>query len=57
MVWAAVIQVYIYKTSECGNYANGPMCAPVALNVWTQSGSYILMCVAMAQLRHFELLN
>ncbi|KAG8899287.1 hypothetical protein FRB99_006823 [Tulasnella sp. 403] len=43
MVWAAVIQYYIYQRSECGYYANGNKCAPTDLNVWTQSGSYILI--------------
>ncbi|KAG8852952.1 hypothetical protein FRB96_008471 [Tulasnella sp. 330] len=46
MVWAAVIQLYIYRDSECGKYANGPKCAPVSLNVWVQSGSYILIALS-----------
>ncbi|KAI6039114.1 POT family-domain-containing protein [Pisolithus marmoratus] len=48
MVWAAVVQHYIYKTNPCGYYAatcvdsNGnPMVSP--LNVWIQSGSYVLI--------------
>lgn len=43
MIWAAVIQVYIYRRSECGKFANGAECAPVDISVWTQSGSYILL--------------
>ncbi|KAG9018264.1 hypothetical protein FRB90_011718 [Tulasnella sp. 427] len=43
MVWAAVVQYYIYQRSPCGYYANGPTCDPAPLNVWIQSGSYILI--------------
>lgn len=43
MVWAAVVQYYIYQRSPCGYYANDPSCAPAPLNVWIQSGSYILI--------------
>jgi POT family proton-dependent oligopeptide transporter len=44
MVWAAVVQHYIYKTSPCGYSANdctGDMSSP--LNVWIQTGSYVLI--------------
>ncbi|KAG6329500.1 hypothetical protein ID866_9589, partial [Astraeus odoratus] len=48
MIWAAVVQHYIYKTNPCGYYAgtcvdpNGyPLVSP--LNVWTQTGSYVLI--------------
>ncbi|KAF8314556.1 PTR2-domain-containing protein [Cantharellus anzutake] len=42
MVWAAVVQYYIYQTSPCGYQANS--CdTPSHLNVWIQSGSYILI--------------
>ncbi|KAF9496293.1 peptide transporter PTR2A [Pleurotus eryngii] len=44
MIWAAVVQHYIYKTSPCGNFAadcKAPNVSP--LNVWIQSGSYILV--------------
>jgi len=40
MVWAAVVQHYIYKTSPCGVHANdctGTNTSP--LNVWIQTGS------------------
>jgi len=58
MVWAAVIQHYIYKKSECGNYAAGLlpiaqggngediMCAPVDINVWAQTGAYVLIAIS-----------
>ena len=48
MVWAAVVQHYIYKTNPCGyaaatcKDANGdPLVSP--LNVWIQTGSYVLI--------------
>ncbi|KAJ7859794.1 PTR2-domain-containing protein [Mycena olivaceomarginata] len=48
MVWAAVVQHYIYKTNPCGNRAatcadeNGvQIISP--LNVWIQTGSYVLI--------------
>ncbi|KAL4063881.1 POT family-domain-containing protein [Scleroderma yunnanense] len=48
MVWAAVVQHYIYKTNPCGYYAGtcvdaegNPLVSP--LNVWIQTGSYILI--------------
>jgi len=46
MVWAAVIQAYIYKYSECGSNAAGEGCAPVSISVWAQSGSYILIALS-----------
>ncbi|GLB40829.1 putative POT family protein [Lyophyllum shimeji] len=48
MVWAAVVQHYIYKTNPCG-YSAGT-CADAEgnalvspLNVWIQTGSYVLI--------------
>ncbi|KAJ3575009.1 hypothetical protein NP233_g1373 [Leucocoprinus birnbaumii] len=44
MVWAAVLQHYIYKTSPCGYSASdctGDHTSP--LNVWIQTGSYVLI--------------
>jgi proton-dependent oligopeptide transporter, POT family len=45
MIWAAVVQHYIYKTSPCGKSAatclddaQRPLTSP--LNVWIQSGRY-----------------
>jgi len=46
MVWACVIQWYIYRQSECGNYASGTHCAPVGINVWAQTGCYILIALS-----------
>ncbi|KAH0833178.1 POT family-domain-containing protein [Lanmaoa asiatica] len=52
MIWAAVVQHYIYKagclTNPCGDYAGtcvdsqgNPLVSP--LNVWIQTGSYVLI--------------
>jgi POT family proton-dependent oligopeptide transporter len=46
MVWAAVIQSYIYKESECGSNASGEGCAHAPINVWAQTGSYILIAIS-----------
>lgn len=53
MIWSAVVQYYIYQTSPCGYEAN--TCADAAgkalpshLNVWIQSGAYILMYVTLS---------
>lgn len=48
MVWAAVLQYYIYKTSPCGSEANdcfkpNGAIRPSPLNVWTQTGIYVLI--------------
>ncbi|ESK96752.1 oligopeptide transporter [Moniliophthora roreri MCA 2997] len=48
MAWAAVIQHYIYKTNPCGYFVStckdaGGNAIVSSLNVWTQSGSYILI--------------
>ncbi|THU85118.1 PTR2-domain-containing protein [Dendrothele bispora CBS 962.96] len=44
MVWASVVQHYIYKTSPCGDQANSLDCEAVSpLNVWIQTGSYVLI--------------
>jgi len=52
MVWAAVVQHYIYKTTPChNNYASecldsdgNLLVSP--LNVWIQTGSYVLIAVS-----------
>ena len=45
MIWAAVIQYYIYTTTECGYYTND--CEVVSpLNVWSQTGAYVLVGLA-----------
>ncbi|KAH7318574.1 POT family-domain-containing protein [Stachybotrys elegans] len=46
MVWATVVQYYIYQESECGNHASGEDCQPAAINVWAQTGSYVLIALA-----------
>jgi POT family proton-dependent oligopeptide transporter len=48
MTWAAVVQHYIYKTSPCGYEAatctdEAGNALPSPLNVWIQTGSYILI--------------
>lgn len=42
MVWAAVLQHYIYKTSNCGKYAGGDGCVS-PLSVWIQIGPYFFI--------------
>ncbi|KAK0199819.1 POT family-domain-containing protein [Desarmillaria ectypa] len=45
MVWAAVVQHYIYQTNPCGYYA--ATCDETStLNVWIQSGSYVLVGIS-----------
>jgi len=51
MIWAAVVQHYVYKTSPCGysageckDDAGHALVSP--LNVWIQSGSYILIAIS-----------
>lgn len=39
MVWAAVVQNYIYNHNPCGNHpseplANGDSCEPAAISIW-----------------------
>ncbi|KZV82206.1 hypothetical protein EXIGLDRAFT_713525 [Exidia glandulosa HHB12029] len=52
MIWAAVVQHYVYKTNPCGNQAatctgpDGETPAVSPLNVWIQSGSYILIAIS-----------
>lgn len=45
MVWAAVVQHYVYKTSACGDYA-GECDTTSPLNVWIQTGSYVLVALS-----------
>jgi POT family proton-dependent oligopeptide transporter len=63
MIWACVIQYYIYKTNECGYYANGVLadgteveCPNSPINMWAQSGSYILIAFSeiMASITSLE---
>ncbi|KAH9919966.1 peptide transporter PTR2A [Epithele typhae] len=51
MVWAAVLQHYIYKTSPCGYEAascadadGNPLTSP--LNVWIQAGPFVLIALS-----------
>jgi proton-dependent oligopeptide transporter, POT family len=57
MVWAAVIQAYIYKYSICGHNASGVLpaslggdgvmlCPVVGINVWAQTGAYVLIAIS-----------
>jgi proton-dependent oligopeptide transporter, POT family len=46
MIWACVIQAYIYKYSACGNYASGEDCEPTNIIVWAQTGSYVLIAMS-----------
>ena len=51
MVWAAVVQYYIYKKSPCGYQANScykddGSVDPAPLNVWIQSGCYVLIALS-----------
>ncbi|OJD32771.1 oligopeptide transporter [Diplodia corticola] len=46
MVWACVLQYYIYKDSECGPYPSNDGCANVSINVWAQTGAYVLIALS-----------
>ncbi|KAJ5487344.1 hypothetical protein N7530_001644 [Penicillium desertorum] len=51
MIWAAVIQYYIYMTSPCGYRANNcynddGSVNPSPLIVWAQTGSYVLVAIS-----------
>jgi len=44
MVWCTVLQYYIYKKSPtCGRFLNSPGCDPAPINVWAQTGAYVLI--------------
>jgi proton-dependent oligopeptide transporter, POT family len=45
MVWAAVIQAYIYKKSDCSYWASECE-TTVDINVWAQTGSYVLIALS-----------
>lgn len=48
MIWACVLQYYVYKTNPCGHYvstctdADGNTVTST-LNVWIQTGAYVLL--------------
>ncbi|KAF2867136.1 POT family-domain-containing protein [Massariosphaeria phaeospora] len=44
MIWAAVLQHYIYKMSPCGKQASAKCKAPI--NVWAQTGIYVLVAIS-----------
>ncbi|GAA98100.1 hypothetical protein E5Q_04783 [Mixia osmundae IAM 14324] len=51
MVWATVLQQYIYNSTSCGNTIStcvdkdqNPIVSPI--NVWAQSGAYILIAIS-----------
>ncbi|KAL4726136.1 hypothetical protein ACLX1H_006813 [Fusarium chlamydosporum] len=46
MIWAAIVQHYIYQKSECGMYASGEDCTTAPINVWAQTGSYVLIALS-----------
>ncbi|KAL0064569.1 hypothetical protein AAF712_008514 [Marasmius tenuissimus] len=46
MIWAAVIQYYIYKTNPCGWFASECRNNPSPINVWSQTGSYVLVGIS-----------
>jgi len=51
MVWAAVVQNYIYKHNQCGSFPSeglpdGSDCAPSSISIWVQSGAYILIAIS-----------
>ncbi|KAH8590996.1 Ptr2 peptide transporter [Bisporella sp. PMI_857] len=57
MIWACIIQYYIYKKSVCGHYAAGMLpeslggdgetaCPTVDINVWAQTGAYVLIAIS-----------
>lgn len=56
MIWAAVVQHYIYKRSICGVNAGRQdypdedgklgLCPPADINVWAQTGSYVLIALS-----------
>ncbi|KAF3908068.1 hypothetical protein ABW21_db0204421 [Orbilia brochopaga] len=46
MIWAAVLQYYIYQKSPCGYHAADPKCEPADINVWAQTGSFVLIAIS-----------
>ncbi|KAF9510756.1 hypothetical protein BS47DRAFT_1299831 [Hydnum rufescens UP504] len=43
MIWSLVVQIYIYRESPCGNQADNCGDKYANLNVWIQTGSYVLI--------------
>lgn len=54
MVYACILQRYIYTHNECGRYPSegrpedggGSDCAPARISVWAQTGIYVLIAVS-----------
>ncbi|KAJ6263709.1 hypothetical protein Dda_2278 [Drechslerella dactyloides] len=46
MIWAAVLQYYIYQKSPCGYHAADSKCPPADINVWAQTGSFVLIAIS-----------
>lgn len=46
MIWAAVLQAYIYRRSPCGSHATECELGNVDINVWAQTGSYVLVALS-----------
>ncbi|KAF7329107.1 Peptide transporter PTR2A [Mycena kentingensis (nom. inval.)] len=51
MIWACVVQAEIYKTNPCGKSASScvddqDVTIPSPLNVWIQTGSYVLIALS-----------
>ncbi|KZO97239.1 PTR2-domain-containing protein [Calocera viscosa TUFC12733] len=46
MVWAGILQWYVYTTSPCGYGANDPACGPSPMSVWWQTGAYVLIAIS-----------
>lgn len=47
MVYAAVIQSWIYKNNDCGYYpSEGETCDPAPITIWAQTGCYVLIAIS-----------
>ncbi|KAF2200721.1 hypothetical protein GQ43DRAFT_441280 [Delitschia confertaspora ATCC 74209] len=46
MIWACVLQHYIYKTSPCGNHATECEAGKSPIIVWAQTGAYVLIALS-----------
>ncbi|KAF3319444.1 hypothetical protein TWF173_000073 [Orbilia oligospora] len=46
MIWAAVLQYHIYQKSPCGYDAANPDCDPAPINVWAQTGAFVLIAIS-----------
>lgn len=46
MIWAAVVQHYIYKASPCDSLVTECASEASTLNIWIQTGPYILIALS-----------